>query len=344
MSSRAGSSRGARAGLLIGSLATFFGCSELLLRWLDLPRFDACADTADYAIPDPELGFAARPGSNMRGIVLNEAGLRGPMLAVPKPRDHFRILYLGDSTCWGVGIPLEATFAARTTERLAAARPDQRFEFLIGAFPGYSTYHSRILLERMLPMQPDLVVFYVGARNDPWRARYFSDAEIPRRRARLQAAWHQVRLLRLIEAAADRSYRSLFRKLRSASARARVPPDAFRENLQRMALHLEQAGVPGLIVLPPFSKEFADKLPLALEYREILEEVGRRYRLPTVELQTAFDAEKPKRTYFGDMYHFARRGHEVAAREIHRAIAEHPHLRERRDAHPSGTNPGRTGG
>lgn len=323
MSSRIRGGRAARAALLAGSLATVFGATELLLHWLDLPRFDACSETAEYAVPDPQLGFAGRPGGNVRGIPLNEEGLRGPVLAEPKPQDHFRILFLGDSTCWGVGVPIERTFAARTTQLLSAAQPDERFEFLIGAFPGYSTYHSGILLERMLPMQPDLVVFYVGARNDPSRARYYPDAEIVHRRARLQAPWHQVRLLRLFEAAADRSYRSLFRKLRSARARARVPPEAFLENLNRMAQRIADAGVPGLIVLPPISQEFADKLPLAAEYRRILEEVGRRYQLPTVELQAVFDAEKPKRAYFSDMYHFADHGHYLAAREIHRAIAEH---------------------
>ena len=179
MSSRIRGRRAARAALLAGSLATVFGGTELLLRWLDLPRFDACSDTAEYAVPDPQLGFAGRPGGSVRGIPLNEEGLRGPVLAEPKPQDRFRILFLGDSTCWGVGVPIERTFAARTTQLLSAAQPDERFEFLIGAFPGYSTYHSRILLERMLPMQPDLVVLYVGARNDPWRARYFPDADIP---------------------------------------------------------------------------------------------------------------------------------------------------------------------
>ena len=323
MSSRIRGRRGARAALLAGTLATLLGGAELLLRQLDLPRFDACSDTAEYAVPDSQLGFAARPGSNMRGILLNEKGLRGPVLGEPKPQDHFRILFLGDSTCWGVGVPIERTFAARTTELLSADRPDERFEFLIGAFPGYSTYHSRILLERMLPMQPDLVVFYVGARNDPWRARYFPDGDIPTRRARLQSAWHQVRLLRLIEAATDRSYRSLLRKLRSASSRARVPPEVFRENLDQMAKRITDAGVPGLILLPPISAAFGEKLPLASEYRRILEGVGHRHQLPTVELQAAFDAEDPERVYFSDLYHFADRGHEVAARKIYRAIREH---------------------
>ena len=338
MSLRTRSGRGIRAALLAATLATVLAGAEILLRWLDLPHFDACSSTADYADPDPQLGFAPAPGGNIRGVALNEMGLRGPLLPQSKPQDHFRLLFIGDSTCWGVFVPTEKIFAVRATELLSADRPDERFEFLIGAFPGYSSYHSRILLERMLPMQPDLVVFYVGARNDPSRARYFPDGDIPSRRARLLTAWHRVRLLRLIEVATDRSYRSLFRKLRSASSRARVPPEVFRENLDRMAKQIADAGVPGLIVLPPISAAFAEKLPLALEYRRILEDVGRRHQLPTVELQAAFDAEAPERTYFSDMYHFTAHGHEVAAREIHRAIREQGLLQRSRDPRSASTD------
>ncbi len=301
--------------------------AELMLREFDLPRFDACSATADYAVPDPELGFAPAPGSKIKDVPLNELGLRGPLLTPRKRADHIRLLFIGDSTCWGIGVPLEKTFAARATQLLASDHPDDPFEFLIGAFPGYSSYHSRILLERLLPMQPDLVVFYVGARNDPSRARYFPDADIPSRYARLDAPWHQVRLLRLLEVLADRSYRSVFRKLRSAGSRARVAPEDFRANLEQMARQIAEAGVPALIVLPPISATFAEKLPNAVEYRRILEEVAERHELPVVELQTKFDAEDPQKTYFSDRYHFAEWGHEIAAREIQRVIGEQALLR-----------------
>ena len=101
---------------------------------------------------------------------MNELGLRGPVLPVAKPDGHYRILYVGDSTCWGLKVPLEESFAHRATERIGADHPDTVFEYMIGAVPGYSSYHSTVIVKRLLPRKPDLVVFYVGARNDHSRA------------------------------------------------------------------------------------------------------------------------------------------------------------------------------
>ena len=56
--------RGARVAVALASFAVALGASELLLRALDWPRFDACAEPADYAVPDPTLGFAPPPGQS----------------------------------------------------------------------------------------------------------------------------------------------------------------------------------------------------------------------------------------------------------------------------------------
>lgn len=312
----------ARVWLAGGVAALTLAGGEILLRQLDLPHFDACSMPVDYAIPDPELGFAAPPGGEVTGFRLNQQGLRGPVLEVPRPSGHRRILFIGDSTCWGLGVPLEKSFAALATRLLGEDLPDQTLEFVLGAFPGYSSYHSRIMLERLLPMQPDLVVFYVGARNDPIRARYFPDSEIPRRRARLAASWHQVRLLRLLEVAWDRSYRSFFRKLRSEAARARVPPADFRANLDDMAEQLERANAKGLVLVPSVSDGFAARYPLVEQYQGTLEQAAQRNGLAMLRLETRFAAERPERVYVNDGYHLSERGHRITAEEIRRVVVD----------------------
>jgi lysophospholipase L1-like esterase len=295
---------------------------EILLRQLDLPRFDACSVTPDWAIPDPELGFAAPPGGSVAGFRLNERGLRGPVLSPSKPSDHRRILFIGDSTCWGLGVPMERSFAALSTRLLGEDYPGQTLEFLVGAFPGYSSYQSRIVLERLLPMQPDLVVLYVGARNDSTRARYFPDSDIPRRRGRLGASWHQVRLLRSMEGLLDRSYRSLFRKLRSEAAGVRVPPEAFRTNLAEMAEQLDRVGIQALVVVPPVSEVHAARHPIVKQYRRMLEESAHRHGLAMVRLQPRFSGEDPAVVYFEDGYHLSEHGHRIAAEAIRTAVIE----------------------
>ena len=300
--------------LLAGATLLALGAGEVLLRALDLPHFDACDTTADYAIPDPVLGFRGEPGDEIAGVQLNEQGWRGPLLATPKPAGEHRILFVGDSTCWGLRVELAETFAARTASALGS-------EFVLGAFPGYSSYHSAIVLERLLPLEPDVVVLYVGARNDGVRARYFPDADIPKRRARLDAAWHQIRLLRLVEVAIDRFYRSLFRKLLSREARSRVPPEAFRANLERMLQRLEEASIPVVLVIPPLSPVFEAKQPQMRRYREILAEIAAAHRLPTISVDDRFAGAAASSLYFDDHYHLRTRGHEIIGEEITKILS-----------------------
>jgi len=302
--------------------------SELLLRRLDLPVFDACSFTEDYAIPDAELGYAPPPDGTVAGFRLNREGLRGPSLPLPKPADHRRLLFIGDSTCWGLGVPLERTFAALATRALDDTYRGTTIEMVLGAFPGYSTYQSQIMLERLLPTQPDLVVFYVGARNDPSRARYYPDRDIPRRRARLNERWHQLRLLLSLEGIVDRSYRSFFRGFYSDRARARVTPADFRANLDQMAAQLRRAGLPGLVLVPPTSDGLLRDHPIVTTYRDILARWASDSGLAIAPLQPRFGREDRSRVYQEDEYHFSELGHRIAADEIRRVVVTEKLLTE----------------
>jgi lysophospholipase L1-like esterase len=308
-----------RGALLLTVIALSLAVGEVVLRRLDLPRFDACRATAAYAIPDPVLGFRGKPGGEVTDVVLNELGLRGPVPAMPKPEGLRRILFLGDSTCWGLGVSLEESFGARATALLREAQPGRPLDFVLGAFPGYSSYHSAILLDRLLPLEPDLVVFYVGARNDGTRARYFRDAAIPERQARLRSAWHQVRILRGIEAGVDGSYRSLLRKLQPRTEQSRVPPPAFLANLRGMASRLDAAGIPSLVLLPPISPDFESTEPHVRLYRAALTRVAEEFELPMASFDERF-ATDSRALFFEDQFHLNAHGHEIVAETTRDAI------------------------
>jgi hypothetical protein len=72
----------------------------------DLPSFDACRMENAYGAADPELGPVPVPGSEVAGNKLNEDGMRGPLLPIKKKPGNLRILFLGDSTCWGIGVKI----------------------------------------------------------------------------------------------------------------------------------------------------------------------------------------------------------------------------------------------
>jgi lysophospholipase L1-like esterase len=311
----------------IASIGVALAGSELLLRALGLPGFDACWQVAEpfwQPEPDPELGWLYRPGAEVARAVVNERGLRGPILPTTRDAARERLLFVGDSTCFGIWVALDDTFAARTSRELEA-RTGRAVEYEIAALPGYSSWHSRVLVRRLVERQrPDRVVFYVGAHNDHSRARYYPDGAIPARLARRHAAWHQVRLLLLLENAADQAWRHWGRKLVPAERALRVPPDAFAENLRDMLRRTRAAGAEALVLSPPWSSHQLADHPEIPRYREILRSVAAEEGAAFLDLQPAFAGVDEAALYLDDRVHFSTAGHAHAARAIAEQLASAP--------------------
>jgi len=321
----AGPQRSAVAGILLRVLPglLLLGVFEAGLRAFGLPRFDACWAPAEEwrREPDPELGWVLEPGRRIGAAVANERGMRGPVLPAEKAPAHYRILYVGDSTCFGLGVALEESFAARASALVQTARPEAIVEYEIAAVPGYSSYHARVLVRRMVPAQhPDLVVLFVGAHNDHSRARYYPDAAIPERLARRHARWHGVATLRFLEALGDQFHRLALRKLRSPAAAARVPPAAFRKNLDDMLERIREAGAVALVLSPPFSQALRAHHPTVPSYREALRDAALAEGARLVDLDPLFRARAEGEVFLPDGFHFTETGHAIAARAIADAV------------------------
>jgi lysophospholipase L1-like esterase len=116
---------------------------------------------------DNMVGYKNKP--NFRGyaqgwvlVETNSLGYRGKEVSLPKPNDTFRILGLGDSVMWGVGIREQDTYI-RILERLLNAKVSPknklRFETVNTAVVGYSTYQELLTLQRDgVPLYPNLLV------------------------------------------------------------------------------------------------------------------------------------------------------------------------------------------
>lgn len=310
--------------LLLSSLALAFAGTEALLRAVGLPGFDACWQVAEpfwQAEPDPELGWLYRPGAEVALALVNERGMRGPVLPAARAAGRERLLFVGDSTCFGIWVALDDTFAARTSRALAT-RSGRAVEYEIAALPGYSSWHSRVLTRRLVERQrPDRVVFYVGAHNDHSRARYYRDGAIPARLARRHAAWHQIRLLLLLESAADQAWRHWGRKLAPADRALRVPPDEFAANLRDMLQRTRAAGAEALVLSPPWSaRQLADHEQIP-RYRESLRAVSSEEGAAFLDLQPVFAGGDEAVLYQRDGFHLSTAGHALAARAIAEQLA-----------------------
>jgi len=99
-------------------------------------------------------------------MTVNQLGLRGPEVTREKPAGTLRLIGLGDSFTFGVGVRDEHTFLRRLEGRL---NKHQTVEVLNAGTQGYNTRDQQLTLEyRWLELRPDLVlvVFYL---NDIYR-------------------------------------------------------------------------------------------------------------------------------------------------------------------------------
>jgi lysophospholipase L1-like esterase len=96
-------------------------------------------------------------GLNPRRPGVSRQGLRDREFAIPKPPGTWRILVLGDSIAYGVGVERAETFAKVLERRLD--RPDRRVEVIDTGVLGYTAYNeTEYYRARGRDFQPDVVV------------------------------------------------------------------------------------------------------------------------------------------------------------------------------------------
>lgn len=169
----AGASRRGRAAvpaLLAGGLLAAALLGEGLVRALDLgPSFQIVFTEVFRASSDPVLEYELRPGARDGAHRINAAGFRDRAFAPTPAPDHFRIVALGDSVTYGLGVRREDAYPKRLERLLdrCAGADGLRFETLNLGVPGYNVTQ---VVERLrglgLREHPDLVL-YGYVLNDP---------------------------------------------------------------------------------------------------------------------------------------------------------------------------------
>jgi lysophospholipase L1-like esterase len=144
---------------------------------------------------DPKLYVVLDPNDPQ----VNAHGFRDHDYSWEKPAGTFRILALGDSVTYGLGVPLEASWPKLLEARLNE-RGDRRYEVLNLGASGYGTGQEYRLFEtRGLRYQPDLVlVGYV--LNDPLPPRFMFEAvrDVMAQRQRYRRWVHHSQLATLV--------------------------------------------------------------------------------------------------------------------------------------------------
>ncbi len=118
---------------------------------------------------DPQADLLVpKPGYEVKGarldIKINSLGFRGDEFERRKPPHTGRFAAIGASTTFCAEVSdNHKTWPHRLQEKLAAAYPGVRFEVINTAVGGYTAAENlRNLTHRVLPLDPDLAIYYEG--------------------------------------------------------------------------------------------------------------------------------------------------------------------------------------
>ncbi len=174
----------ARAGLVVSGLSLLLslGALELGIRLIDplgISYYEQAGDYVRDKLADDQLIFRHKPSWETRygpvRVSYNEQGLRDRAI-LPKNKDEYRVLALGDSVTFGWGVDQDRTFAARL-EPLLQERLHRPVRVINSGVGGYNTVQEVTYFKRDgVALQPDLVLLTYVQNDieinkgpfDPW--------------------------------------------------------------------------------------------------------------------------------------------------------------------------------
>jgi lysophospholipase L1-like esterase len=142
---------------------------------------------SNWVIFDEELGYRLNP----RKDAFNNFSIRHGEIAIPKPEEVHRIIYLGDSITWDRG-----GFVDGTRDFL---KDKGQFDVINAAVPGYTSYQEVFFYQKYLEaITPDLVIWtYCLNANHKFLHRFDEKANIlmteeARRTLKINSFWDRI--------------------------------------------------------------------------------------------------------------------------------------------------------
>ena len=118
----------------------------------------------------PTRGYALRPGykgyTYDAPLEINDDGIRGSNRAVVMDAAALRIVVLGDSMTYGLGVAIEQTYP-RVLERMLQSERDAPVQVFNLGVPSYNTMDQALFLEETFDLyKPHLVILQYMVNND----------------------------------------------------------------------------------------------------------------------------------------------------------------------------------
>ena len=297
---------------------------ENLIRVLGLPGM------VDILEPDPDLFWRLKAGVREKKITgtvgsfpvsftvnTDDRGFRsGP---VPAEKNEYRVLALGNSCTFGVGVDDDETWPAQLEHILSRAHGG-RVRVINGSVPGYTAFQGKRFLEkRGFDLEPDLVIACFGFNDAAtWSSR--SDRET----ARVMAAGRWEEPLQR-----SRAYTGLKRVVGSyriepepvdTGGRPRLSRDDFRRTLLEIREICTERNVPVLFLLWPYRVQREKGIESHISYQDVIAAAGESGHVPVVSLVQPFLESDDH--LFVDNVHANAAGCRVVAETIAGAMAK----------------------
>ena len=156
--------------LLVVSCLLGLFLTEILYRWyrisFNITSIRATSNQYLFYRFDPLLGWKNFPNASgifereefSYPIKINQFGMREKNVSIKKTKP--RVVFLGDSFTWGIGVRTEERFTELITKQLAG------LEILNFGVSGYSPIQYYLMLNNVFKFKPDLVVIMFCLGND----------------------------------------------------------------------------------------------------------------------------------------------------------------------------------
>ena len=328
----------ANLALLAASCTLALGGAELGLRLLlehgheVHPRGLYSADAVVGYVPTP--GFA---GTFVReeyehGVTIGASGLRGED---PRPRrpETYRIVCLGDSFTWGLGVADGEAYPRLLEQRLSQRFPGVDVQVLNAGVPGYGTADElRYFESRLGELDPDLVIVQFLAENDfndnrqpalgrvELRDGWLHSAEPPRPQPQRTIEWlkrHSVLARTVSERAGYLAARLGLAPATDGDRFSTADAARARHLLEKVAALAGTRDADSLFVFATGQTPIVAEQPVEVAAAHVVKDAARLAGAGFLELTSALRAREDRyELYYPLDGHWTAAGHAAAAEEI----------------------------
>ncbi len=243
-------------------------------------------------------------------VSTNEIGSRGKPLC--SDEKCVRIVTLGDSTTFGLGVNNAETWPAQLEDLLNRENNGARYEVINLGVTGYSAFQClQVLRYKALKLSPSLIIITTG-NNDPTYMEGWADQE----RAKLYASKSAFSMNSVLFSTTCQAWHAANSK-KIEKSRARITPEEYTQILGKFDEISQKEQIPLLCILWPWAPQLRGEQPDELlakvsQYQKVLLKTTEEQGTPVINL---FDYwKKDAANYYLDWVHVNPEGcHSVAS-------------------------------